>query len=173
MTHARSLFIAAAGAVCLTLSTAAFAQDDAAGAGSRAGSGPGMGQGMMMRHGGMGMGMGMMGCPMRGGKVTHLEGRTAFLRAELGITEAQKPAFDAFAQAFRKNAENMQSRHEKMMKMKEAKTVLERHDARVEMVEGQLASMKEMRPPLAALYEALSPEQKQKADELMVGMGCM
>ena len=39
----------------------------------------------------------MAGCPMMGdGMSTHAEGRVAFLRAELGIIEAQKPVWDAY-----------------------------------------------------------------------------
>jgi len=40
-------------------------------------------------------------------------------------------------------------------------------------VESRLQSLKEVKPALAALYAALSDDQKQKADDLLTGMGCM
>jgi hypothetical protein len=80
--------------------------------------GPGMmGQGGMMPmmgmmgHGGAGMGpgmgMGAMGGPSATGApamVERIEGRIAFVRAELKITEAQLPAWNAFAGALQANA---------------------------------------------------------------------
>ena len=42
-----------------------------------------------------------MGPMMMGGPAKHLEGRIAFLRTELGITDAQMPLFNAFAEALR------------------------------------------------------------------------
>jgi hypothetical protein len=40
-------------------------------------------------------------------------------------------------------------------------------------MDGRLAALKEMKPALTALYDALSDEQKKKADDLLTGMGCM
>jgi hypothetical protein len=60
--------------------------------------GPMMGQGMMM---GRGPTMGMMD-PTR-----HIEGRLAFLKTELKITDAQMPQWNAFADAMRANAKRM------------------------------------------------------------------
>ncbi|OYX88068.1 MAG: hypothetical protein B7Y71_01080, partial [Xanthobacter sp. 35-67-6] len=60
----------------------------------------GMGSGMMGMMGGTGM-MGQMMAPAR------IEGRIAFLRAELGITAAQQPLWYAFAEALRSNARGM------------------------------------------------------------------
>ena len=55
--------------------------------------------------------MGMMGnCPMMGGgAAAHVEGRIAFLKAELAITDQQKNAWEAYAAAIKKNLEDMQS----------------------------------------------------------------
>src|ERR1039458_9744443 len=61
---------------------------------------PGNGMPMMDGPGRMGM-MGMMG--MAG----HVEGRIAFLKAELKITETLMPQWNAFADALRENARRM------------------------------------------------------------------
>src|SRR5262245_63948753 len=58
-------------------------------------------QGMM----GMMRMMGMMGPGMA--TIDRVEGRIAFLRAELKITEAQAGAWDAFAAALRTNAQKL------------------------------------------------------------------
>jgi hypothetical protein len=130
------------------------------------------GGGMM---GGMMQGYGMMGgCPMMGaGAAAHAEGRVAFLKAELAITDQQKGAWDAYAAAIKKNLAGMESMHETMMKIMQAKTPVERLDAHIAAMDARVASLKEIKPALAALYATLSDDQKKKADDLMTGMGCM
>jgi hypothetical protein len=76
---------------------------------------PGMGPGMMMQMPMMqGMGPGsMMGMgPMMGGPGQHIEGRIAFLKAELGSTPEQEQAWNAYAEALRGSASSMQAMHD-------------------------------------------------------------
>lgn len=139
---------------------------------------PGQMPGMGMMDGGM-MGMGMMRmmaqCPMMtgGDMASHAQGRIAFLKAELGITDAQKAVWDAYAAALTKNLEGMQTTRTAMMKAMEAKSPVERLDSHLAAMEGRVAALKDVKPALGALYAALSAEQKTKADELLTGMGCM
>ena len=64
----------------------------------------GMMSGMPMMHMGMMRMMGIMG-PVGGmATIDRVEGRIAFLRAELKITESQMSAWNAFADALRANA---------------------------------------------------------------------
>ena len=83
-----------------------------------------------MGMGDMPMGRGMMSmmrdCPMMGmtmgaETVTYAEGRIAFLRAELAITDAQKAVWDAYATALKKNLQGMQAMRQTMTKVMEAK----------------------------------------------------
>jgi hypothetical protein len=67
----------------------------------------------------------------------------------------------------------MQGMRQMMKAVFEAKTPIERLDAHIATMESRLAALKEVKPALANLYAALSSEQKQKADELLTGMGCM
>jgi hypothetical protein len=141
-----------------------------------AGAMMGPGHGMMM--GGRGPDMMMGGCPMMGARdgdapQTFAEGRIAFLKAELAITDAQEGAWKAYADALRKNLAGMQGMHAKMMAMMGAKTPVERLDAHVAAMEGRLQALKDMKPTLSGLYALLSDEQKKKADALLTGMGCM
>jgi len=133
------------------------------------------GDGMM---GGMVQGRGMMeimrDCPMMGGATaTHAEGRIAFLKAELAITDQQKEAWEAYAAAIKKNLDGMQVMRETMMTVMQAKSPVERLDAHIGAMDARVAALKEIKPALANLYAALSDEQKKKADELLTGMGCM
>jgi hypothetical protein len=123
----------------------------------------------------MGMMRMMAECPMMmgGDMATHAQGRIAFLKAELAITDAQKAHWDAYATALTQNFQAMQGTRQAMMKVMEAKSPVERLDNQIAAMEGRVAALKEIKPSLAKLYSALSEEQKQKANELMTGMGCM
>ena len=46
-------------------------------------------------------------------------------------------------------------------------------DLHIEMMKSRLAALEALKPATAALYAALSDEQKQKADRLLPVMGCM
>ena len=133
-----------------------------------------MGGGMM---GGGTMGHGMMdmiaNCPMMGGSASHAEGRIAFLKAELAITDAQNAAWEAYAAQIRKNLTSMLDMQKTMMSMMEAKSPVERIDARIAMMEKRTQALKDIKPTLAALYAGLSADQQKKADQLLTGMGCM
>jgi len=134
----------------------------------------GMMPGMMQGGGMMAMMRMMENCPMMGGGVAaHAEGRIAFLKAELGITDQQKGAWEAYAAAIKKNLEGMQGMRETMMKVTQAKSPAERLDAHIAAMESRVTALKELKPALTALYAALSDDQKKKADELLTGMGCM
>ena len=152
--------------------------------GMRGGDGPGMMYGPRMMGPGYGSGMtfgpGMMmgGCPMIGTTTdgqtsTFTEGRIAFLRAELGITDAQKAVWDAYAEAIKGNLQSMQGMWQTMKGLSEAKTPVERLDVHIVAMETRLTVLKGVKPALANLYAALTAEQKKKADELLTGMGCM
>ena len=69
--------------------------------------GYGMGPGMMGRNGMMTPGM--MGPGMMMGYGPAMEGQLAYVKAELGITDAQKEAWDAYAKAIKSRATTMQS----------------------------------------------------------------
>ena len=157
-----------------------LAQQHGHGRGGMSGSGQGMMGGGMMRGGGM-MGGGMMrggmmggGCPMMGGsQEPHTAGRIAFLKAELAITDAQKGAFDKYAEALKANIESMHAMREGMMSMMSTENPVERLDAHLAMMEKRTASLKAVKPALTDLYAALDEQQKKKANTILTGMGCM
>lgn len=138
--------------------------------------GHGMGQSMM---GHMGMGMmgtgtqGMMGPGMMMDFGPAMEGRLAYMKAELGLTEAQNAAWADYASAVRARGTTMQAMHAEMVKALETGSALERLDAHTKAMESMVESLKALRPVTEALYKALSDSQKKKADLLLGTGGCM
>jgi hypothetical protein len=116
-------------------------------------SGTGM-RDMPMGSGMMGM-MRMMGdCPMMGMMMgadasTFTEGRIAFLKAELAITDAQKAAWETYAAALKKNLQDMQAMRQTMVKVMEAKTPVERLDAHIAAMDWPPCLPEGMKPALA------------------------
>ncbi|WP_036261717.1 Spy/CpxP family protein refolding chaperone [Methylocapsa aurea] len=140
--------------------------------------GPGMmhGGGMQMGHEGMGhegmMGPGMMMCRMG----EHIDGRLAYLKAELKIAEAQTPQWNAFADAFRASGQKA-AQHCAMMKEHDGSMMSTKVPERLNMMEQHmtmhLENMRAIKAALQPLYSVLSDEQKKTADELMKGMPAM
>lgn len=110
---------------------------------------------------------GMMGRQPRMGAM--VEGRLAYLKGELNVTEAQKPAWDAYAAAVGGRVDVMQGMHLTMVDKMRAGSAIERMDARIAAMEAMLESMKALKPATEGLYAVLTPEQKAIADDLIGG----
>jgi hypothetical protein len=119
---------------------------------------------MMMGEGGMG---GMM--------AGHVEGRLAFLKTELKITDAQLPLWNVVADAIRANAKNMGAMMSGgMMAGSETATLPDKLALREKMMTAHLDGLRRFKAAVDPLYAALSPEQKKTADQLLMGpMGMM
>jgi hypothetical protein len=127
---------------------------------------PMMHQMMMGQQGGMGMGMGM--------PFEHAEGRIAFLKAELKITDAQAPQWNAFAETLRSNAMSHRAAHQRMAADGAPATWPERLAFQQKMLLTRLDSLKDMEAAVKPLYATLSDEQRKLADQLMSSpMGMM
>jgi hypothetical protein len=143
---------------------------------------PAMAQGRMMEWGGempmmRGGPIGRMGMM---GMAEHIEGKIAFLKAELKITDAQMPQWNAFADALRAAARRLGGMQATMMPggmMDQGNAPVSAPD-RLERMEKMMTSMleglKELKATLTPLYAVLTEEQKKMADELIhgpMGMG--
>ena len=97
------------------------------------------------------------------------EGKLAFLKSLLGITEAQSGPWNAFADVVRGQAKSMAESEQKRMPTpgQPEWTLPQWVDLHLQMMEEHLAAMKKIKPALDALYQALTPEQRQKADQLI------
>lgn len=114
------------------------------------------------------------GSGMHHGMTMHgpaIEGRLAYLKAELGITDAQIPVWNGYVTAAKARLSTMQGTHQAMMQAWQSGTAVARLDAHTKSMESMVESLKALRPATEALYSVLSADQKLKADQLL-GMGC-
>jgi hypothetical protein len=149
----------------------------------------GMGQGMM--GGGM---MNMMGdkMPMMDmmrmtgmmrqsddggmGTIDHVEGRIAFLRTELKITDAQTSVWNTFADALRTNAKGLAEVRASMMSQQGAapQNLVDRLTLQEKWLAARLEGTRAIKLALTNLVGTFSDEQKKTADELLAPhMGMM
>lgn len=130
-------------------------------------------QGMMMGGQGATMGGPMMGAMMgmmAGGAGRHIEGHLAFIKAELKITDAQSAPWNAFADAVRENAKTMADAHASMMSGAGAtQTLPERLAFAQQAMAAHLDGLTKTSAALDKLYDALGPDQKKAADEIVIG----
>ncbi len=136
------------------------------------GSGSGYAHMMGPRHGSM-MGYGYSRSTDR------IDGRLAFIKAELKITAEQEEAWSKFADALRTEAESHVRSMESMMESMHGDDYLEQslperlalHETHME---ERVEQLRTLQTAVGALYEQLGDEQKETADEIvmpMMGMG--
>jgi hypothetical protein len=173
------------------------------GMGHGGGMGGGMGHGGMMGHGGgmggmMGQGKGGMDRAQHGERsghgmmmghmmcrtTEHVEGRLAYLKAELKLVEAQTSQWNAFANAFRsatqKAGQFCASMHERSESesSKMSGGTLQQLGVMERMMTAHLEEVRAIKAAAEPLFNVLSDEQKKMADETMtdlmgLGMGKM
>lgn len=128
----------------------------------------------------------------------HIEGRLAFLKAELRITEAQASQWSAYADAVRANTDRMGNAMDQMMSsgmmmgpMMSEGTMMggynmmmhgqseaiaslpDRFDLAEQHISARLEMLQAMKEPTMQLYSVLSDEQKRLADQFIGPMGMM
>lgn len=124
------------------------------------GMSPGMGHGMM--HGG--------GHMMHHDPAKHIDGRMAFLKAELKITPAQEKVWGDFEAAARKAAKTASDARAKTKPADpQALTMPERLAHMEKRMATRLESLRTVKGPAEKLYAALSASQKETADDLFKG----
>ncbi len=132
---------------------------------------------MTMMGGGMsasgGMGMEKMD-PAGMVMIDHVEGRIAFLRAELKITDAQAGVWESFADALRASAKRLDEAR-KAASGASSVPALEQRLADQELwLSARLEGVRAIKATLGDLYQALSPDQRKNADGLLpMHMGLM
>ena len=115
-----------------------------------------------MMPGGM---MSMMGNMHQMMAPKHIEGRIAFLKAELKVTANQEPLWQTFADAIRTDARAMRD----MAKQMQAPgSLMERLDRHERMLNAHLDHLQRIEVALRPLYESLDDDQRRTADELVM-----
>ena len=97
----------------------------------------------------------------------HIDGQLAYYRAELHITDAQQPQWNAFADAFRAAANTLREAVTRATQgggQTAAPDLLQR---RIALLSAQLEALRSVEAAGRPLYAALSDEQKRAADQLM------
>jgi len=125
--------------------------------------------------------MGMMGEPgdsarMQGAAMgmrmqamtEHVEGRIAFLRAELKITDAQSRDWNQFADALRANAKSHADVHGAAVRPDDPQpNLLQRLQQQEQLLAARQKAAQQIVLTLTPLYTAFSDEQKRLADRLV------
>jgi len=115
----------------------------------------------------------MMGQNGMGG---HVDGRIAFIKAELKITDAQQPLWNTVADAMRANVKGMADMPGGMPMMGPATTLPDKLAMHEKMMAAHLDGLRKLKAAVEPLYAAFNADQKKTADELMIGpmgMGMM
>jgi hypothetical protein len=128
--------------------------------------------GSMAMHAGYGHGKGGWhhGGSWMCGKTRYLDGRLAFLKAELKITPEQEQVWNDYVAAVRANADTMKEHCEDMKEAKgenKQSPLPERLELRTKMMEARLEALRAKSKVLKPLYDALSDDQKKTADEII------
>ncbi|TGU96677.1 hypothetical protein EN794_013110 [Mesorhizobium sp. M00.F.Ca.ET.151.01.1.1] len=102
----------------------------------------------------------------------HIEGRIAFLSTELKLTKAQRPLWDAVAEALRANASSAKDMMAKMpggmMGGDTApQTPVKRIEVQERMLSTRLEGLRRLKVALAPFYASLDDAQKAVADKLL------
>lgn len=117
------------------------------------------------------MGGGMMGGGMPGGGMMGMMaggGCVDMLKSSLAITDAQKSAWDAYAAALDKTPSSFGAMKDTVVPaFTGSKNALGQLDAQISATENRLKALKELRPATAALYAALTADQKKRADQML------
>src|SRR6516164_1916524 len=121
--------------------------------------------------------MGMMrsgaetGCAGMGGMGTidRVEGRIAFLRTELKITDTQSAAWNAFADTLRNNAKSLGEVRATMMSQAGTapQSLVDRLTLQEKWLAARLEGTRAMKSALTNLAGTLSDDQKKTADQLL------
>ena len=134
----------------------------------------GMMRGMMAADG---MGMGEGGPMRQMMSPERVEGRIAFLRAELKVTAAQQPLWDAVASALRANSAAskgmMPAMMGGMMQPGASQPLPQRLSAMERMLSARLDGLRRLNAVLEPFYASLDATQKSIADDLLMPMGMM
>ncbi|MBX6369041.1 MAG: Spy/CpxP family protein refolding chaperone [Rhodospirillales bacterium] len=98
---------------------------------------------------------------------SRIEGRLAFLKTELKITDAQSQQWNAFADVLRQQDKARRERFEQYRATKKPDaSALERLERRQKASEARAEEMKAFLAAFRPLYAALDEQQKKTADEL-------
>jgi hypothetical protein len=100
-----------------------------------------------------------------------VEGRLAYAKALLGITDSEAAAWKAYEDVSRANVRSLEAAQRAMIDAERTGSVMDRMHAQTAMMQAQLDARKALLPATEALYKALTPEQRDRADAVLLLLG--
>jgi hypothetical protein len=100
-----------------------------------------------------------------------VEGRIAYAKALLGITENEAAAWKAYEDVSRANVRSLEAAERTMIYAERTGSAIDRMQAQTTMMQAQLDARKALQPVTEALYKALTPEQRERADAVLLLLG--
>jgi ABC-type sugar transport system substrate-binding protein len=98
----------------------------------------------------------------------HIEGRIAYLKAELKITDSQQPQFDRLAAVMRDGAKEMEQAAAQLRGNRgQPQSAVERLEIRTRFATLRAQQSQRFLDAFKPLYASLSDDQKKTADELL------
>ena len=98
-----------------------------------------------------------------------VEGRLAYAKTLLGITDDQAPAWKVFEDVSRANVQSLGAAHD--AEMAALGSPIDRMQAQTDMMQAQLDARKALLPATEALYNVLTPDQRERADVVLLLLG--
>ena len=96
-----------------------------------------------------------------------VDGRIAYLKADLKITDAQSPLFDKVANVMRENAKVMGDAAQSLRgDPNQPRTAITRLEVRAKFAQLRADGETKMLAAFRPLYQAMSPDQQKAADEM-------
>jgi Cache 3/Cache 2 fusion domain/LTXXQ motif family protein len=100
-----------------------------------------------------------------------VEGRLAYAKTLLGITDNQAAAWKAYEDVSRSNVKSLQAAHQAVMSAEQSGSVIDRMQAQTGEMQARLDARKALQPATQHLYSALTPEQRERADAVLLLLG--
>jgi len=97
-----------------------------------------------------------------------VEGRLAYAKTLLGITDSEAAAWKAYEDVSRANVQRLRVARQVMLTAEQSGSPIDRMQAQTNMMQAQLDARKALQPVTEALYKALTPEQRERADALFL-----
>src|SRR5215469_3861991 len=100
-----------------------------------------------------------------GAAAARVETRIKDLHTQIGVTQAEAAQWDKFAQVMRDNARDMDRIQSERAQQFPSMNAVQNMQSYQQIAEAHAQHLQKLVPAFQSLYEALSPEQKQKADQ--------
>jgi len=100
-----------------------------------------------------------------------VEGRLAYAKTLLGITDDQAAAWKAYEDVSRNNVKSLQAAHQAVLSAEQSGSTIDRMHGQTGEMQARLDARKALQPVTESLYNVLTPEQRERADAVLLLLG--